>query len=62
MPRSGELTVPEKHWFIWPSFSISGQGNEGRISELMMGAAMVAQDQFSGKPFNRWFWRKQILQ
>jgi len=62
MPASGSLVVPENHWFIWPSFSISGQGNEARISELMMNAATVSEDQFVGKPFKRWFWRKQILQ
>jgi hypothetical protein len=62
MPAGGSLVVPENHWFIWSSFSISGQGNEARISELMMGAATVSQDQFVGKPFKRWFWRKQILQ
>ena len=62
MPASGNLVVPENHWFIWPSFSISGQGNEARISELMMSAATVPENQFVGKPFKRWFWRKQILQ
>lgn len=62
MPTSGGLVVPKNHWFIWPSFSISGRGDETRIRELMMNAAMVSQDQFVGKPFNRWFWRKQNLQ
>ena len=62
MPTSGNLVVPENHWFIWPSFSISGQGNEARIEELMMSAATVPEDQFVGKPFKRWFWRQQTLQ
>jgi hypothetical protein len=62
MPAVGNLVVPENHWFIWPGFSINGQGNEARISELMMSAATVSQDQFVGKPFKRWFWREQILQ
>jgi len=61
MPTSGELTVPENHWFIWPSYSISGQGNENRISSTMLQLAAVPEDQFIGKPFKRWFWRKQIL-
>ncbi len=61
MPTGGNLVVPENHWFIWPGFSISGQGNEARISELMLSAATVSRDQFVGRPFKRWFWRKQIL-
>ena len=68
MPATGELTVPENDWFIWPSYSISGygninrQGNESRISSMMAGLATVPESQFIGKPFKRWFWRKQILQ
>jgi hypothetical protein len=62
MPAGGSLVVAENRWFIWPSFSISGQGNEARISELMMSAATVSQEQLVGKPFKRWFWRKQTLQ
>lgn len=62
MPTSGGLTVPENHWFIWPSYSITGQGNEGRISALMMQLADVSDQQFIGIPFKRWFWRKQIWQ
>ncbi len=61
MPTSGTLTVAENQWFIWPSYSISGRGDGNRIADLMMSAAMVSKDQFIGKPFNRWFWRKQIL-
>ena len=62
MPTSGNLTVPEKNWFIWPSYSITGQGNENRISATMLQMADVSENQFIGKPFKRWFWRKQILQ
>ena len=34
MPDTGEVQVPEKHWFIWPNLDISGHGNVGedRIS------------------------------
>lgn len=61
MPTSGNLTVPENSWFIWPSYSISGHGNEGRISSTMLQMANVPENKFIGKPFKRWFWRKQIL-
>ena len=63
MPRSGELIVPENNWFIWPELGISGHGNtsETVISAMMLQLATVPEDQFVGKPFKRWFWRKQIL-
>ncbi|MFZ0826283.1 MAG: hypothetical protein WAO02_02565 [Verrucomicrobiia bacterium] len=62
MPTSGELVVPEKHWFVWPEFDISGHGNVGEsaISAAIMQLATVSEKQFIGKPFARWLWRRQI--
>jgi hypothetical protein len=63
MPNSGTLTVPEKHWFIWPELDIYQHGNVGEenISAILLHMATVSQEQFIGKPFKRWFWRRQIL-
>ena len=63
MPTSGNLVVPENHWFIWPSIAISGNWNvgEANISSAMLQMANVPEKQFAGKAFKRWFWRKQIL-
>ena len=63
MPRTGGLTVPEKHWFIWPNLGISGYGDvgEARISSAMQGLASVEESDYFGKPFHRWFGRRQIL-
>jgi hypothetical protein len=63
MPQGGELAVPEKHWFIWPEFDMLGHGNvgEANLSAMMMELATVPEDQFVGKPFKRWFGRRQIL-
>jgi hypothetical protein len=63
MPHGGDLIVPENKWFIWPKLGISGHGNasETVISGTMLQLATVSQDQFVGRPFKRWFWRKQIL-
>jgi hypothetical protein len=58
MPTEGELTVPEKSWFIWPHFDIFARGNTD-ISRTMMHLAVVPQSSFMGKPFQHWFWRKQ---
>ena len=64
MPQGGGLIVPEKNWFIWPDFGISGHGDVGEavISATMLQLATVPEDQFVGKPFKRWFWREQIFQ
>jgi len=61
MPVGGELVVPEKVWFIWPSLAISGHGRvtEASISATMQQAAMVAQKQIIGRPFKHWFGRRQ---
>jgi len=62
MPRSGEVNLREKQWFIWPELGISGYGNtpEGNISALMLQLAVVSQNDFVGKLFQRWLWRRQI--
>jgi hypothetical protein len=63
MPQTGELTVPENHWFIWPNLDISGHGDVGetRVSSALLGLADVAETNFYGKPLPRWFGRKQIF-
>ena len=61
MPGYGEITVPQNFWFIWPSYSIRGGGNENRLSSLMLQMASVPVDEFDGRPMKHWFWRKQIL-
>ena len=60
MPISGEWIVPEKHWFIWPEFDMRG----GHLApESLSGAifqvADVSQNQLIGRPFKRWFFRRQ---
>jgi hypothetical protein len=63
MPTTGELVVPEKHWFVWPELDIGGHGyaGEANLSAAMLQLATVSEVEFAGKPFQRWFWRKQIL-
>ena len=63
MPVSGTVTVTENHWFIWPSLDISGHGNIGQanITGAMLDLANVDETQFYGKPFARWFGRRQVL-
>ncbi len=62
MPASGGLVVPEKHWFVWPEFDISGHGNasEANLSAIMLQMSTVSEVEYIGKPFKHWFWRRQI--
>ena len=62
MPKTGELIVPEKHWFVWPEFAVSGHGGatEAALSAALLQMATLSEDQFAGKPFRRWFWRRQF--
>jgi hypothetical protein len=61
MPADGELVVPEKVWFIWPSLDISGHGRaaEPQVSAAMQRIAMVSQERIIGRPFPQWFGRRQ---
>jgi hypothetical protein len=63
MPENGELVVPENHWFVWPDLAINGYGNagEGLISATMLQLAIISESEFIGKPFKRWFWRRQLF-
>lgn len=64
MPNFGEVVVRENDWFIWPDLAIiGGHGNvsEQAISTMMLQMATVPQNQFVGKPFTRWFGRRQKL-
>jgi hypothetical protein len=63
MPVEAEFVVPEKHWFIWPELAISNPANaaEAAISATLLQLATVSEAQFIGKPFKRWFWRRQTL-
>lgn len=64
MPRSGTMVVAENHWFIWPNLVMNGgHGNvsPADIATAVLGLASVSPEQFLGRPFERWFWREQII-
>jgi len=62
MPVSGELVVPEKSWLIWPEFDIPTFGHVSgeAVAQQMLKIAVVDQRRLVGRPYNRWFGRKQI--
>ena len=63
MPGAGEVVVPENNWFLWPNYAISGghrEVAEATLSAILLQRATVAQEQFIGTPYRRWFGRRQV--
>jgi len=60
MPAQGELVVPAGCWFIWPNFTVTNNYHANIASELLA-CAVVSSEDFVGKPYQRWFWRRQKL-
>jgi signal peptidase I len=63
MPKAGEWVVPEKHWFVWPNFAITGHGatDGAYVSELIRANGMVDQTRFVGRAYAHWFGRRQSI-
>ena len=62
MPVEGEWVVPQGRWFIWPSVSRQGgHQTPEAITAALMALSVVSQDDFVGRPFRRWFGRRQPI-
>ncbi len=58
------ITVPEDHWLIHTEFARRYYHDGSLVSfrsEIVGQLTIVSREEFVGKPFKRWFWRKQIL-
>ena len=61
MPQSGEVTVSERHWFVWPNFDMYGHGNVvDKVPETLLNLGMVSEREFLGRPCHRWLWHQQL--
>jgi hypothetical protein len=62
MPDTGEIVVPREMWFVWPEYIVHypGRANETAVTAMIMDEALVSRSDLVGRPFKRWFWRKQI--
>ena len=62
MPQSLEWVVPENHWFVWPdsAIKVSGNGNAGDVPRVLQELALVPESAYVGRPFQRWFGRRQV--
>lgn len=62
MPTNGELVVSKKQWFAWPRFAIqNNRVPETEIENVMLTYSLISKEQIVGKPFKRWFGRRQVL-
>lgn len=61
MPGQGSLVLPEKTWLVWPSLDTVTRNNvsDEAIAAAVLQMAQVSSVQVIGRPFQRWFWRKQ---
>ena len=61
MPQSGEMTINQRQWFIWPDFDISGHGYVmDKVPETILRVGLISEPQFLGKPCGHWLWRRQF--
>jgi len=62
MPIDGVVTVGTDSWFVWPDLAVYVHGNipEAQIAGRMLGLASVHRSQLIGRPYKRWFFRKQV--
>lgn len=61
MPASGEMIVPENHWFIWPEFAINGRNTAGNptVQGIYLSQSMVPFPALKGRAVQRWMGIKQ---
>ena len=59
MPKTGGLTVPANHLFIWPFELRRDLAFEPDASSLAQNVALVPNAELLGRPYRRWFFRRQ---
>ena len=62
MPASGATILPRQTWMIWPSLEtvVNVNADPHTVSAAVLQMAMIHRGQVIGKPFKRWFWRRQV--
>jgi hypothetical protein len=62
MPSTGEMIVPQKHFFVWPRLDIVNRAGPGvNVSGAIVQIAMIHEDKIVGRPCRHWFGRRQAL-
>jgi len=62
MPASGATVLSQGTWLIWPSLEtvVNVNADPHTVSAAVLQMAMIRREQVVGKPFKRWFWRRQV--
>jgi hypothetical protein len=62
MPVSGTTVLPQQTWLIWPSLETVVHVNvePHSVCAAVLQMATIHREQVIGKPFKRWFWRRQV--
>jgi hypothetical protein len=64
--RVDSLTVPEDQWLIHAQYNRRYYHRDMPVfstaSDVVVQSVIVSREEFIGRPFKYWFWRKQILQ
>lgn len=58
MPEAGKETLLSKEYFIWPTETKLAHGAD--FTQALLTIARVPESSLLGKPWSRWFWRKQL--
>lgn len=62
MPRTGELVIRPNQWLVWPEVGVSMYGVGREVAEQpMLNIALATRENVVGKPYQRWFFRKQTI-
>ena len=59
MPRRGEVKVPARHLFIWPLEVRREFASREQAAEFTQRVALLPESHFYGRPYRRWFLRRQ---
>ena len=60
--RVDSVEVPENHWLMQAEFVRHYTHDPlGTRSSIVKQMVVVSREEFVGRPFNRWFFRKQII-
>ncbi len=61
MPMTGSVAVPRDTWFAWPRMlqRAAGGASPDVITQAFLDQAQITRAEFVGRPYRRWFFRRQ---
>lgn len=61
MPMTGAVAIPRDTWFAWPRMlqRAAGAASPDVITQAFLDQAQITRAEFVGRPYRRWFFRRQ---